>query len=75
MPEHTMPRLVRGRPFVKGHDSRRHRHTPTCGHQLYQFTAADRSNGFWTAIAVWGVSMGVKLHAAGRWPNFKGGRA
>ena len=73
MPEST--RRPHGGQFQPGPDPRRHRCTPACTHKRYQFTAADRSKGFWTAIAVWGVSMGVKLHAAGRWPNFKGGRA
>ena len=48
--------------FVKGHDPRRH-----------MFTAEERSRGFWTALAVWGVSMGDKLHAAGRWPGYRRG--
>ena len=46
--------------FRKGHDPRRH-----------VFTRDECSRGFWTAIAVWGVSMGDKLHAAGRWPNYR----
>lgn len=54
----------RGRPFQKGNDPRRH-----------QFTQEERSRGFWTALAVWGFSMGEKLHAAGRWPAFRGRRA
>ena len=54
----------RGKPFQKGYDARRH-----------QFTQEERSRGFWTAIAVWGVSIGEKLHAAGRWPNYQGRRA
>ena len=28
-----------------------------------------------TAIALWGVSIGDKLHASGRWPNYRGRRA
>ena len=54
---------TRGR-FAKGFDPRRHR-----------FTREECSRGFWTAVAVWGVSMGEKLHAAGRWPNYRGRRA
>ena len=54
----------RGKPFLKGADPRRH-----------QFTDEERSRGFWTALAVWGVSMGEKLHAAGRWPTYQGRRA
>ena len=46
--------------FRPGHDSRRH-----------TFTAEECSRGFWTAIAVWGVSMGATLHKAGRWPNYR----
>lgn len=58
-------RKQRGKPFQKGVDPRRH-----------QFTAEERSRGFWTAMAVWGVSMGDKLHAAGKWNGYrKGGRA
>jgi hypothetical protein len=52
--------VFRGR-FKKGFDSRRH-----------QFTDAERSRGFWTAIAVHGVSIGAKLHAKGRWPGYRG---
>lgn len=47
--------------FLKGHDPRRHK-----------LTREECSRGFWTAIAVWGVSMGAKLHAAGRWPGYRG---
>ena len=50
--------------FRKGFDSRRH-----------IFTPEECSRGFWTAIALWGVSIGEKLHAAGRWPNYRGRRA
>lgn len=46
--------------FRKGFDPRRHK-----------FTREECSRGFWTAIAVWGVGMGDKLHAAGRWPNYR----
>jgi hypothetical protein len=46
--------------FRKGPDPRRHR-----------FTKEECSRGFWTAIAVWGVSMGAKLHAAGKWPTYR----
>ena len=46
--------------FRKGYDSRRH-----------VFTPAECSAGFWSAIAVWGVSMGATLHKAGRWPNYR----
>lgn len=48
--------------FKPGHDSRRH-----------VFTAEECSRGFWTAIAVWGVSMGANLHRAGRWPGYRKG--
>ena len=65
----------RGKPFRRGTDPRRHVHSATCGHGLYQFTDADRSAGFFAALAVWGVSMGEKLHAAGRWPKYRGRRA
>jgi len=64
----------RGRPFTKGRDERRHTHSATCGHQLYQFTSEDRSAGFYAAIAVMGLSIGLKLHKQGRWPNYKGRR-
>lgn len=57
--------------FRKGADTRRHVHTATCGHKLYKFTTADCSNGFWSAIAVMGIGVGAKLHASGRWPNFR----
>ena len=50
--------------FRPGPDNRRHKFTP-----------AECSQGFWTAIAVMGLSIGKKLHAAGRWPNFSGRRA
>lgn len=65
----------RGRPFRKGPDERRHVHSATCGHRLHQFTPEERSAGFWTAIATWGVGMGEKLHTSGRWPGFQGRRA
>jgi hypothetical protein len=32
--------------FRKGADPRRHVHSATCGHRLYQFTEDDRSKGF-----------------------------
>lgn len=57
MPETKKPR---GRPFQKGFDPRRHK-----------FTAEECSRGFWSAIAVWGVSIGTKLQQAGRWPNYQ----
>jgi hypothetical protein len=50
----------RGR-FKKGYDPRRHRFTPE-----------ECSRGFWTAIAVYGVGIGDKLHRAGRWPGYRG---
>ncbi|HKC62037.1 MAG TPA: hypothetical protein VKB86_00260 [Pyrinomonadaceae bacterium] len=50
--------------FKKGFDARRH-----------QLTQADRSKGFWSAMATMGVSIGQKLHNAGRWPQFQGRRA
>jgi hypothetical protein len=56
----TSPRKPRGKPFSKGHDSRRH-----------TFTQEERSRGFWSAIATLGISAGEKLHQAGRWPNFR----
>lgn len=46
--------------FRKGFDPRRHK-----------FTREECSRGFWSAIAVWGVGMGDKLHAAGRWHNYR----
>jgi hypothetical protein len=46
--------------FRKGADPRRH-----------EFTQEERSRGFWTAIAVLGVSIGAKLHHTGRWPSFQ----
>ena len=58
------PRKANRGSFRKGYDSRRH-----------VFTPEECSRGFWTAIAVWGVSMGDKLHASGRWPNYRGRRA
>ena len=53
----------RGRPFAKGHDPRRH-----------ELTLEERSRGFWTTMAVMGLSTGKKLHEAGRWPGFQGRR-
>jgi hypothetical protein len=50
--------------FRPGPDPRRHKFTPE-----------ECSQGFWTAIAVLGVSIGPKLHRAGRWPNFTGRRS
>lgn len=52
--------------FKPGPDPRRHK-----------FTREECSAGFWTAISVHGVSIGKRLHASGRWPNFqpKGRRA
>lgn len=73
--EDDKPRPVRGRPFRKGFDERRHRCTARCTHPRYRFTEADCSAGFWTAIAVMGVGIGKKLQASGRWPNFRGRRA
>jgi hypothetical protein len=69
MQKHSKPN--RGQ-FKKGHDPRRHVHSATCGHRLYQFTDADRSAGFFAAIATMGVGIGDKLRAAGRWPRFEG---
>lgn len=60
----STPRKPNSGQFRKGADPRRH-----------QFTQEERSRGFWTAIAKLGVSAGEKLHAAGRWPNFRGRRA
>lgn len=60
--------------FRKGFDPRRHRCTPDCTHPRYEFTAEDRSNGFWSAIAVMGVGIGPKLKRAGRWEGFRGRR-
>ena len=66
MPEKntTQQKKVRGRPFVKGNDERRH-----------LLTEAERSRGFWTAIAVWGVGIGDKLYAAGRWRTYRKARS
>ena len=50
--------------FRPGLDPRRH-----------QFTQAERSRGFWTAIATLGVGAGEKLQAAGRWPGFRRAQA
>ena len=58
------PRKANRGSFRKGYDSRRH-----------VFTPEECSRGFWTAIALWGVSTGEKLHASGRWPNYRGRRA
>lgn len=58
--DNSTPRQPRGKPFVKGYDSRRH-----------QFTQEERSKGFWTAIAVMGISLGDKLHASGRWQGYR----
>ena len=57
--------------FRKGADPRRHVHSATCGHELHKFTPEECSRGFWTAIAVLGVSIGAKLHHVGRWPDFR----
>jgi hypothetical protein len=46
--------------FKPGPDPRRHK-----------FTREECARGFWEAIAIWGVGMGEKLHAAGRWPSYK----
>lgn len=62
----------RGRPFQPGADPRRHRCAAACTHPRHKFTQAEASRGFWAAIAVWGVSIGEKLHAAGRWPAYRG---
>lgn len=67
----TAPRRPNAGQFRKGHDPRRHVHSATCGHELYKFSAADCSQGFWTSISKFGVSIGPKLHAAGRWPNYR----
>jgi hypothetical protein len=55
---------MRGKPFAKGYDSRRHKLTPE-----------ECSKGFWTAIAVWGVGIGDKLHKQGKWAGYKGRKA
>jgi hypothetical protein len=60
----VQPRRPNPGHFQKGHDPRRHKFTPE-----------ECSRGFYTAIAVWGISIGMKLHAAGRWPNYRGRRA
>lgn len=60
MQSNSITRKTRGKPFQKGTDPRRH-----------QFTQEERSRGFWTAIAKYGVSMGDKLHQAGRWPGYR----
>jgi hypothetical protein len=67
----TTTRKANAGSFRKGADPRRHVHTPECGHALYKFTAEDCSAGFFAAIPTWGVSMGAKLHHAGRWPSFR----
>lgn len=60
--EHSTPKCVKNKGrFRKGHDARRH-----------EFTAEERSRGFFTAIAVWGIGIGEKLHASGRWPGYMG---
>ena len=59
-PQPPAPRR-RGRPFVKGHDPRRH-----------IFTDEERSRGFYTALAIIGLSIGRKLKASGRWPGYRG---
>jgi len=56
----STPRKPRGKPFTTGYDARRH-----------QFTPEERSRGFWTAISKMGISIGDKLHASGRWPNYR----
>jgi len=58
------PRRPNAGQFKPGFDSRRHKFTP-----------AECSQDFWTAIAVMGLSIGKKLHAAGRWPTYQGRRA
>ena len=47
--------------FKPGPDPRRH-----------TFTLEECSRGFWTAISVYGVRIGAKLHASGRWPSYRG---
>jgi hypothetical protein len=46
----TTTRKANAGSFRKGADPRRHVHTPTCGHELYQFSDDDRSKGFWNAL-------------------------
>ena len=58
------PRKANRGSFRKGFDSRCH-----------VFTREECSRGFWTAIVLWGVSIGDKLHAAGRWPGYRRARA
>jgi hypothetical protein len=61
-------RKIVGRPFRKGTDPRRHRCTAACTHDRYEFTAADRSNGFWQGLATY-------VEKGGEARNFlKGGR-
>jgi hypothetical protein len=66
MPDSSAALARRGRPFQNGSDPRRHRCTPACAHARYTFTDADRSAGFFSAIATLGVSIGQKLHTSGR---------
>jgi hypothetical protein len=67
---------VRGRPFAKGADERRHVHTETCGHRLYQFSTADRSRGFWNAHESLTVRYGDdRARTLLRWATAKKGGA
>jgi hypothetical protein len=63
-PNTTPARRPNAGSFKPGPDPRRHK-----------FTAAECSQGFWTAIAVWGVGIGGKLNAAGKWPGYRRARA
>jgi hypothetical protein len=56
----TRTRKANAGSFKPGPDTRRHK-----------FTREECSRGFWTAIAVWGVTIGQKLHASGRWQGFQ----
>jgi hypothetical protein len=67
----TPKRTANAGSFKPGHDSRRHVCTSSCTHPRHKFTREECSTGFWSAIAVLGVSIGAKLHHAGRWPNFQ----
>lgn len=49
----TPKRKANAGSFKPGPDARRHVHTPTCGHTLYKFTAADCSAGFWAGLAAY----------------------
>jgi hypothetical protein len=47
---HTTTRKANAGSFKPGHDSRRHVHSDTCGHELHEFTLDERVKGFWNAL-------------------------